>query len=89
MLVETTTVEQLIDRLKKGKHRSSQEIIAKSTSNIFSVTITPFSHALPVTVTQAANIDDDIVADRQKMSLKCPVGQNSVLHKHHLTCNGS
>ncbi|EPT03854.1 hypothetical protein FOMPIDRAFT_1046334 [Fomitopsis schrenkii] len=53
MLVETTTVEQLIDRLKKGKHRSSQEIIAK--------------------MTQAANIDDDIVADRQKMSLKCPL----------------
>ncbi|KAI0963662.1 hypothetical protein AcW1_000679 [Taiwanofungus camphoratus] len=29
MLVETTTVEQLIDRLKKGKYKSSQEILDK------------------------------------------------------------
>ncbi|KZT72828.1 hypothetical protein DAEQUDRAFT_743461 [Daedalea quercina L-15889] len=53
MLVETTTVEQLIDRLKKGKYRSSQEILEK--------------------MKQAASADDDIIADRQKMSLKCPL----------------
>lgn len=29
MLVETTSVEQLIDRLKKGKYRSKQEIMSK------------------------------------------------------------
>ncbi|KAH9837202.1 PINIT domain-containing protein [Rhodofomes roseus] len=29
MLVETTTVEQLIDRLKKGKYKSGQEILAQ------------------------------------------------------------
>ncbi|KAH9950402.1 hypothetical protein B0H21DRAFT_723283 [Amylocystis lapponica] len=32
MLVETTSVEQLVDRLKKGKYRSSQDIRAKSAS---------------------------------------------------------
>jgi E3 SUMO-protein ligase PIAS1 len=30
MLVEVTTVEQLIDRLRKGKYRSSNEILGKS-----------------------------------------------------------
>ena len=29
-LVEVTTVEQLIDRLRKGKYRSSNEILSKS-----------------------------------------------------------
>lgn len=33
MLVEVTTVEQLIDRLKKGKYKSSEQILAKSTSD--------------------------------------------------------
>lgn len=46
MLVETTTVEQLIDRLKKGKYRSSQEIVAKSTLRIFLVITAPSLHAL-------------------------------------------
>lgn len=31
MLVEVTTVEQLIERLRKGKYKSSGEIVAKST----------------------------------------------------------
>lgn len=30
MLVEVTTVEQLVDRIKKGKYKSSNEILAKS-----------------------------------------------------------
>ena len=30
MLVEVTTVEQLIDRLKKGKYKSSDEVLTKS-----------------------------------------------------------
>jgi E3 SUMO-protein ligase PIAS1 len=29
-LVEVTSVEQLVDRLKKGKYKSSNEILAKS-----------------------------------------------------------
>ena len=29
-LVEVTTVDQLIDRLRKGKYRSSNEIVSKS-----------------------------------------------------------
>lgn len=36
MLVEVTTVEQLIDRLRKGKYRSGSEILAKSKSVLFS-----------------------------------------------------
>lgn len=39
MLVEVTTVEQLIDRLKKGKYRSSNDILAKSA---FSYITSPF-----------------------------------------------
>lgn len=35
MLVEVTSVEQLIDRLKKGKYKSSDEILAKS--NLFTI----------------------------------------------------
>lgn len=30
MLVEATTVDQLIDSLKKGKYKSKDEILAKS-----------------------------------------------------------
>ena len=30
MLVEVTSVDQLIERLRKGKYRSSGEIVAKS-----------------------------------------------------------
>lgn len=30
MLVETTSVEQLVDRLRKGKYRSSSDVVAKS-----------------------------------------------------------
>ncbi len=33
MLVEVTTVEQLVDRLKKGKFVSTNEIMAKSESS--------------------------------------------------------
>ncbi len=32
MLVEVTTVDQLITRLRKGKYKSSSEILAKSAS---------------------------------------------------------
>lgn len=33
MLVEVTTVDQLIDRLRKGKYKSNTEILAKSEFN--------------------------------------------------------
>lgn len=89
MLVETTTVEQLIDRLKKGKYRSSQEILAKSTLLILLVILAPPLHMLHRTVVQVANVDDDIIADRQKMSLKCPVCRYLPLARHYLTCLGS
>jgi len=35
MLVEATTVEQLVDKLKKGKYRSSEAIVAQS--NVFTL----------------------------------------------------
>lgn len=31
MLVEVTTVEQLVERLRKGKYKSNSEIVDKST----------------------------------------------------------
>lgn len=30
MLVEATTVEQLVDKLKKGKYRNHEDIVAQS-----------------------------------------------------------
>ena len=78
MLVEVTTVEQLIDRLRKGKYRSSSDVLAKS----MSVTI-PLNLKLIVVylVVQSAAEDDDIVAGSQKMSLKCPVRYLISFHK--------
>ncbi|KAH7883534.1 PINIT domain-containing protein, partial [Phlebopus sp. FC_14] len=58
MLVEATTVAQLVDRLKKGKYRSSEDIMAKSRS---------------LSLAKTASDDDEIVAGPQKMSLKCPL----------------
>jgi hypothetical protein len=34
-LVEVTGVEQLVDRIKKGKYKSSNEILEKSKDNIY------------------------------------------------------
>lgn len=73
MLVEVTTVEQLIDRLKKGKYRSSNDILAKSTFSYITSLGFFLLTFLPLLVRQAASEDDDIVAGHQKMSLKCPV----------------
>lgn len=41
-LVEVTTVMQLVDRLKKGKYRSSQDVLAKSGLIFFSLLSTKF-----------------------------------------------
>ena len=35
MLVETTSVEQLVDRLRKGKYRSSSDVVAKSAYSVY------------------------------------------------------
>lgn len=71
MLVEVTSVDQLIERLRKGKYKSKDDILTQSAW---------FSHSScrsgvksPREVNKAASEDDDIVAGHQKMSLKCPV----------------
>lgn len=69
-MVEVTTVEQLVDRLKKGKYKQSTEILAESKFR-------PYAYHVSLlnlfSVAKAAGDDDDIVAGHQKMSLKCPV----------------
>jgi E3 SUMO-protein ligase PIAS1 len=71
MLVEVTSVEQLVDTLKKGKFRSSQEIRQKSKTLIKSQSFV--TDVLFLSVVESMTEDDDIVAGPQKMSLKCPV----------------
>ena len=69
MLVEVTTVEQLVDRLKKGKFVSANEVTTKSKHLALFI-----SMALNISlVFQSATDDDDIIAGHQKMTLKCPV----------------
>ena len=70
MLVEVTTVEQLVDRLKKEKFVSNNEVMAKSEYH----TICAHEHQFNrIIVFQTTPDDDDIVAGHQKMTLKCPV----------------
>ncbi|KDQ63528.1 hypothetical protein JAAARDRAFT_29547 [Jaapia argillacea MUCL 33604] len=57
-LVETTSVEQLVDKLKKGKYKSSSEIMTKRNA--------------------VSTDDDDIVAESQKMTLKCPLSYTRI-----------
>ncbi|CAE7100993.1 unnamed protein product [Rhizoctonia solani] len=51
-LVEVTTVEEVVARLKAGKQRSKEDVL--------------------ISMRKAAQIDADIEAGPQKMSLKCP-----------------
>ena len=66
-------MEQLVDRLKKGKYKSSNEILAKSKTEATCPTGTYLVlsfHRIAASVSE----DDDIVnAGPQKMSLKGPV----------------
>ncbi|KAG9314317.1 putative E3 SUMO-protein ligase [Chiua virens] len=70
-LVEVTTVAQLVDRLKKGKYRSKEDVIAKSRLSIY-IYIYLSSLTLSL-VLKSSNDDDEIVAGPQRMSLKCPL----------------
>jgi hypothetical protein len=67
-------VEQLVDRVKKGKYKSKDEIIASSQC---SQSLCPAEVELidELVKAAAAHDDDDIVAGPQKMTLKdsvCP-----------------
>lgn len=76
MLVEVTSVDQLIDRLRKGKYRSKAEVLADSKRALCPWWRTFFTSVFSV---RKANIDDDeIVAGHQKMSLKCPVSTYNI-----------
>jgi len=70
MLVEVISVDQLVDRLRKGKYRSSNDVRAKSKCKRSSFRVVDQT---AVAVYSMASEDDDIVAGPQKMSLKCPV----------------
>ncbi|KAI9512924.1 PINIT domain-containing protein [Russula earlei] len=71
MLVQITTVDQLIERVKKGKFRSREDVLAQRTCSVFLSRV----HCMQIAPgKQAAKIeDDDIVAGPQKTSLKCPL----------------
>jgi len=76
MLVQVTSIDQLVERLKKGKFRSSADVLTRSK---FHTTITPdhvFSYLS--LVKQTVSDDDDIVSGPQKMSLKCPVRSHTL-----------
>jgi hypothetical protein len=72
-LVEVTTVDELVDRLKKGKHKSGSEIMQKSQFFPTSFLLNPHTHF--ETVAASVNEDDDIVSGSSKISLKCPVSR--------------
>jgi E3 SUMO-protein ligase PIAS1 len=70
MLVEVTGVDELVDRLKKGKFVSKEDILVKSESDSCYICC----RVLKICeVRRGLSEDDDIVAGQQKMSLKCPV----------------
>lgn len=69
--MEVSSVDELVDRLRKGKFRSFEEIKAQSTSSLTDqgLCVNVFFNA----VNANNDEDDDIVAGKQKMTLKCPV----------------
>jgi E3 SUMO-protein ligase PIAS1 len=71
MLVEVTTVDQLVDRLKKGKYRDSESVLADSACP--PVVLTTRTLTSRTVRRQAAEDDDDIVSGAQKMSLRDPI----------------
>lgn len=70
MLVEATSVEQLVAKLIKGKYKSSEEIREKCA---FCGDFGFLGRVDVFSVGRDSDQDDDIVAGAQKMSLKCPV----------------
>lgn len=69
VLVESTSVDDLVEKLKASSYRKSEDIKQKSTSRVQSYAA--FSDRWPVI--ESMSLDDDIVAGPSKMSLKCPV----------------
>lgn len=68
ILVETKTVDQLVENLKKGKYKSEEDIRAKSKLYQYIISLANW-----FLVIQDTAIDDEIIAGSQKMTLKCPV----------------
>ena len=73
-LVEVSSVDQLVERLKKGKFRTLEEV--KTLSKYVGIWFaTAYWHYAQIVNAKAGGDDDDeIIAGKQKMSLKCPVG---------------
>lgn len=69
--MEVTSVEQLVEKLKKGKYKSSNDIVEKSQGHMLFILVVIWANFF--TVVTSVSDDDDIVAGPQKMSLKCPV----------------
>lgn len=76
-LVEVTSVAQLVDKLKKGKYRSCEDILQQS-KHFSERCVRLLCNDFALTVKKkSASDDDEIVAGPQKMSLKCPVSSSS------------
>jgi hypothetical protein len=71
-LIEVTTVQEVVSKLKAGKQRSKADVLQSSElcCNCFKMFLTY------MLVKRAALIDTDIEAGPQKMSLKCPVSDS-------------
>lgn len=72
-------MDELVERLRKGKSRTFEEVRLQSSSThyfVFEGDIDIFS----TTVNSSGVEDDDIIAGKQKMTLKCPVRMPFTLH---------
>ena len=79
MLVQVTTVDQLIERVKKGKFRSREDVLAQRTCTNFIHVV--FLHVHRIPGAQAAkDEDEDIVPGPQKTTLKCPVSSRAFVN---------
>ena len=76
-------MDELVERLRKGKFRTFEEVRLQSSSTHYFVLegdIDIFS-----TIVNSSGIeDDDIIAGKQKMTLKCPVCMPFTLHLQQL-----
>jgi E3 SUMO-protein ligase PIAS1 len=74
ILAELTSVDQLVDRLKKGKRRDAASII--ETSMYYSASARFVILKFHTVKKKAEDDDDEIVAGPQKMTLRDPVSSS-------------
>jgi hypothetical protein len=73
-LVETTTVDDLLQRVKKGKFKSKEAILETSAQAfyMFDATHSPLTWSSDFAAKQEAE-SSELVATAAQLSMKCPV----------------